>query len=161
LERELRHALERGQLHLNFQPIVRLPGGTVAGVEALLRWRDPERGLVLPADLVYEAWLESLGETPGRSRHQLTPNRRKKIVARLREGCTVEDLCDAARGWTRDPWPERVHHNDLVVLLRNREQVEKFARLWRDGPPATASKALTRTAATRAAMQRMGGGQRA
>jgi diguanylate cyclase (GGDEF)-like protein len=45
---ELRHALDRGQLRLAFQPVVALPGGGPAGLEALLRWQHPGRGL-LPA----------------------------------------------------------------------------------------------------------------
>jgi EAL domain-containing protein (putative c-di-GMP-specific phosphodiesterase class I) len=37
-----------GQLELHYQPVVRLADGSVTGVEALLRWRHPERGLVPP-----------------------------------------------------------------------------------------------------------------
>ena len=48
LELDLRHALERGELHLNFQPIVQAATGSVDGVEALLRWSHPTRGLVPP-----------------------------------------------------------------------------------------------------------------
>jgi len=49
LEVELRHAIDRGELELFYQPIVELPGGVLHGVEALLQWRHPERGLVSPA----------------------------------------------------------------------------------------------------------------
>ena len=45
---DLRHALEDGQFFLVYQPILDLQGGAVTGVEALLRWRHPERGVVLP-----------------------------------------------------------------------------------------------------------------
>jgi diguanylate cyclase (GGDEF)-like protein len=48
----LRSALERGELELHWQPQVRLGTRQVTGCEALLRWRHPERGLVLPADFI-------------------------------------------------------------------------------------------------------------
>jgi EAL domain-containing protein (putative c-di-GMP-specific phosphodiesterase class I) len=52
LTKDLRQALAVGHLSLHYQPIVRLPGGEVGGVEALLRWRDPARGWVPTADIV-------------------------------------------------------------------------------------------------------------
>jgi diguanylate cyclase (GGDEF)-like protein/PAS domain S-box-containing protein len=52
LEADMRHALERGELLLHYQPIVDLADGHVLGVEALLRWDHPRRGLLLPADFV-------------------------------------------------------------------------------------------------------------
>jgi diguanylate cyclase (GGDEF)-like protein len=48
LESDLRHAIERNELFLQFQPVVRALDSTVAGVEALLRWRHPHLGLMLP-----------------------------------------------------------------------------------------------------------------
>ena len=52
LERDLHRALERGELLLNYQPLVDAPTGKVTGVEALLRWQHPERGLVLPETFI-------------------------------------------------------------------------------------------------------------
>ncbi len=49
---ELRTALEQGQFHLVYQPIVELPGGRIVSVEALVRWTHPERGFVSPAEFV-------------------------------------------------------------------------------------------------------------
>jgi diguanylate cyclase (GGDEF)-like protein/PAS domain S-box-containing protein len=48
LESKLRRALEQGEFELHYQPKVALPAGGLTGFEALVRWRDPERGLVLP-----------------------------------------------------------------------------------------------------------------
>lgn len=45
---ELRAAIETGQLELHFQPKLHLASGKISGVEALIRWRHPERGLVPP-----------------------------------------------------------------------------------------------------------------
>jgi diguanylate cyclase (GGDEF)-like protein/PAS domain S-box-containing protein len=52
IESKLRHALEREELELHYQPQIDLQGGRVTGVEALLRWRSPELGLVLPAEFI-------------------------------------------------------------------------------------------------------------
>jgi diguanylate cyclase (GGDEF)-like protein/PAS domain S-box-containing protein len=52
LRADLQRALQDGQLELYYQPIVRLSDGRVAGMEALLRWHHPERGLVAPGDFV-------------------------------------------------------------------------------------------------------------
>jgi len=49
---ELRHAIERDELVLHFQPIVRMADGQVVGVEALVRWQHPQRGLLPPADFI-------------------------------------------------------------------------------------------------------------
>jgi diguanylate cyclase (GGDEF)-like protein len=48
LEGDLRHALERQEFRLEYQPIVALKAGHVAGFEALLRWAHPENGLTRP-----------------------------------------------------------------------------------------------------------------
>ncbi|HET6232480.1 MAG TPA: EAL domain-containing protein [Longimicrobiaceae bacterium] len=52
LETDLRRAAERGEFRLHYQPIVSLRTGAIAGVEALLRWQHPVRGLIPPAEFV-------------------------------------------------------------------------------------------------------------
>jgi diguanylate cyclase (GGDEF)-like protein/PAS domain S-box-containing protein len=52
LRADLQRAIAGDQLELYYQPVVRLEDGTVSGVEALLRWRHPERGIVAPDDFV-------------------------------------------------------------------------------------------------------------
>ena len=52
LETELRVARERDQLTVVYQPVVAVASATVVGVEALLRWRHPSRGLLGPADFL-------------------------------------------------------------------------------------------------------------
>jgi len=49
---ELRHALERRELVLHYQPKALLADGSVRSVEALVRWQHPERGLVMPDDFI-------------------------------------------------------------------------------------------------------------
>ena len=52
LERSLRLAIQRGELRLFYQPYISLHTGEVVGMEALLRWQHPERGLLLPAQFI-------------------------------------------------------------------------------------------------------------
>jgi diguanylate cyclase (GGDEF)-like protein len=53
LEEELRHAIERSELRVHYQPRVSLNGETgLVGFEALVRWEHPERGLIGPRDFI-------------------------------------------------------------------------------------------------------------
>jgi diguanylate cyclase (GGDEF)-like protein/PAS domain S-box-containing protein len=65
-ERELRHALDRDELDLRYQPVVNLRSGEISGLEALLRWQHPERGLLDPAEFVSIAEDSGLIEPIGR-----------------------------------------------------------------------------------------------
>uniref|UniRef100_UPI003A86D71E EAL domain-containing protein n=1 Tax=Sphingomonas sp. GlSt437 TaxID=3389970 RepID=UPI003A86D71E len=52
LMRDLEHAVERGELFLQYQPKVHLRRQEVSSVEALVRWQHPTRGLILPGDFI-------------------------------------------------------------------------------------------------------------
>ncbi len=52
LTQSLRHALERGELYLHFQPQIALKNNNVIGFEALLRWNSPEHGMVSPTRFI-------------------------------------------------------------------------------------------------------------
>jgi diguanylate cyclase (GGDEF)-like protein len=51
-EAELRRALERGEFHIAYQPIVDIASRSILAVEALLRWHHPERGVLNPAEFI-------------------------------------------------------------------------------------------------------------
>jgi diguanylate cyclase (GGDEF)-like protein len=55
LSAELSRSLGQGELAVYYQPIVALPSATVAGMEALVRWRHPVRGLIGPGEFVHLA----------------------------------------------------------------------------------------------------------
>jgi diguanylate cyclase (GGDEF)-like protein/PAS domain S-box-containing protein len=59
MENDLRHAIERNQLDVYYQPKVELDSGRLAGFEALVRWNHPTRGLLHPAEFI------PLAETTG------------------------------------------------------------------------------------------------
>jgi EAL domain-containing protein (putative c-di-GMP-specific phosphodiesterase class I) len=52
LAARLRRAIERDELELHYQPICRASDSVIIGVESLVRWRDPERGLIPPAGFI-------------------------------------------------------------------------------------------------------------
>ncbi|HEX9970187.1 MAG TPA: EAL domain-containing protein, partial [Acidimicrobiales bacterium] len=52
MEIALRNAIERGELELHYQPLVSLETVSIVGLEALVRWRHPERGMMPPAEFI-------------------------------------------------------------------------------------------------------------
>ena len=66
LETDLRVAVDENQLRLAYQPIVRIDDGEVAGFEALLRWRHPTRGPLLPGEFIAAAEESGVIVTIGR-----------------------------------------------------------------------------------------------
>ncbi|MEO9263634.1 MAG: EAL domain-containing protein [Candidatus Baltobacteraceae bacterium] len=52
MEPELRKAVARRRFELHYQPMVNVPGGTTVALEALVRWKDPIRGLIFPDDFI-------------------------------------------------------------------------------------------------------------
>ncbi len=65
IETALRRALKGDELRLHFQPIMEIADGRVTRAEALLRWHDPDQGLVLPAGFIPLAEESGLGHAVG------------------------------------------------------------------------------------------------
>jgi diguanylate cyclase (GGDEF)-like protein len=78
LSNELRHALERGQVYLEFQPKIDLANGRVSGAEALVRWQHPKTGRIEPEGFI------PLSERTGLI-HSLTDWVIDQALARCRE----------------------------------------------------------------------------
>lgn len=55
LENDLRHAIDRGEFEVHYQPKINIQTGRIAGAEALVRWRHPQRGVLLPSDFIFVA----------------------------------------------------------------------------------------------------------
>ncbi len=80
-ERELRIAVDEGQLAAHFQPIVALPEASISRCEALIRWQHPTRGLLLPGEFL--AMAEETG-----------------LILRIGEWI-LRRACEQARAWRR------------------------------------------------------------
>jgi diguanylate cyclase (GGDEF)-like protein/PAS domain S-box-containing protein len=105
LENKLRHALELGRFILHYQPKVNVHMRTLTGLEALIRWQDPEMGLVPPAEFI--PLLEETGLILDVGRWALRQ--------------AVSDHCD----WTsRGLHPPRIAVNVSSIQLRQKNFVD-------------------------------------
>ncbi len=84
LEQDLRHAAERGELELRYQPVVNCRTLVTDGYEALVRWRHPVRGLISPADFI------PLAEETGQ-------------IDKIGQW-VIETACRVAAGWAEPCW---------------------------------------------------------
>jgi diguanylate cyclase (GGDEF)-like protein/PAS domain S-box-containing protein len=92
VEAELRHAIEHGELVCHFQPEVDIQSGAVLGVESLVRWQHPTRGLLLPAEFLDVAedsgLIDDLGVFVLRTSCQMAA-RWRRVVPGFVVGCNV------------------------------------------------------------------------
>ena len=105
LEHDLRFALERDELDVHFQPIIRLPAGPVGGLEALLRWSHPTRGPIPPSEIHPDRRGElahrrdrqvGVGTHVPAARRMATERRRTRRLLRLGEPLGAPDAGSAA-----------------------------------------------------------------
>ena len=121
LEADLRRAIERRELVVHYQPILNLYTGAVAGMEALVRWEHPEKGLVPPLDFIPVAEEIGLIRTIGL--------------------LILEEACMRARAWLDllpATAPLQICVNVSVHQIENENFVQEVADcLRRSGLPPT------------------------
>ena len=97
METDMRRAMQNGEFFLVYQPQIDMQTGRPRGVEALLRWRDPERGLVPPAEFIPIAeesgMIQALGERVLREAcQQVVAWHRHNMLLRLSVNLSVNQL---------------------------------------------------------------------
>jgi diguanylate cyclase (GGDEF)-like protein len=112
LESQLRRALEQHQFLLHYQPQVDLMTGEITGVESLVRWNHPERGLVSPALFI------GVAEESG-------------LIIPLGEWI-LQTACAQARRWADQGYPVRVGVNLSVRQFRQKGLIELVMGVLRD-----------------------------
>jgi diguanylate cyclase (GGDEF)-like protein/PAS domain S-box-containing protein len=133
LEADLRHALDRDEFHVVYQPIMDLREELVVGMEALVRWQHPTRGLVMPNDFIEAA--ESTG-----------------VIQRLGRW-VLREACRQGALWHDSAWSDAamtMSVNVSVVQLRAGEQLLTDVRdALRDSglPPTCLQLEITESAA--------------
>jgi diguanylate cyclase (GGDEF)-like protein/PAS domain S-box-containing protein len=111
LRTDLQRAIATEQLELHYQPVVRIVDGSISGVEALLRWRHPERGMIAPDQFI------PLAEETG----LIIPIGRWV----LREGCRharrMRDAVPATRDLTMsiNLSVKQLQHSDVIADVRD------------------------------------------
>ena len=112
LENQLRHALERNEFILYYQPQVAAKSTHITGLEALLRWQHPERGLVSPAEFI--PLLEESG-----------------LIIPV-GNWVLRSACQQARQWSDNGTPVRVAVNLSVHQFKLPGIVDEVAEALRE-----------------------------
>jgi diguanylate cyclase (GGDEF)-like protein/PAS domain S-box-containing protein len=113
LESGLRRALPRGEFLLHYQPIFRLRDRSIVGVEALVRWRHPEKGILSPREFI------PLAEDVG-------------LIARVGEW-VLRRACEQLRSWqTQGAPPLRVAVNVSPRQFQQRDFTANVRRIVKE-----------------------------
>ncbi|HEV8682901.1 MAG TPA: EAL domain-containing protein [Actinomycetota bacterium] len=133
IEADLRRAVERGEFVLHYQPVVELRSERIVGVEALLRWNHPERGLLQPGDFLPVAeesdlmmeigrWVVEQASAQSRKWQRAFPVDPPLSVSvnlsatELRTGSVVEDLARASAEWGPEHANLVLEFNETMML---------------------------------------------
>jgi EAL domain-containing protein (putative c-di-GMP-specific phosphodiesterase class I) len=133
LEADLRRAVERSEFVLHYQPVVELRSERIVGVEALLRWNHPERGLLQPAEFLPLAedtdlmadigrWVVDQASTQSRKWQRafsVEPPLSVSVnlsATELRTGSVVEELARSAAEWGLEPANLVLEFSESVML---------------------------------------------
>jgi diguanylate cyclase (GGDEF)-like protein len=112
IEAGLRRALARQELVLHYQPKIALETGAISGVEAMVRWRDPDRGLIGPTEFV------SIAEESG-------------LIVPLGRWA-LREACEQAQLWVQSGFPVAVAVNVSAIELRSQDFLDHAIKVLRE-----------------------------
>ncbi len=165
LETDMRRAMADNEFFLVYQPQVDMKTGRAAGVEALLRWRDPVRGVIAPAEFIPVAeesgMIQALGARALRDAcRQVMQWHRQDMPVRLSVNLSVQQLqhdrwlsivADALRGSGLQPQYLDLEITESVIITHPEKAVATLIRLqgrWACRSPSTTSAPATRACRT-------------
>jgi len=146
LTSDLRHALERGELVVHYQPLVALDAGTIIGLEALVRWEHPDLGLLAPGQFIslaeetglivplgamvlQTALRQAVGWQQGPTGHQSLRIAVNISGRQLQEPSIVDDVRDAISSSGIDPTTVVLEITESVLLPGDGVIVERLNAL--------------------------------
>lgn len=144
LESQLRRAVERNELFLQYQPVIRLTDGEIMGVEALIRWHHPEYGTISPEDFIGLAeetgFITEIGEWVLDSACQAIAGWKGKIdlnrffvsvnlsSRQLRDASVLKRVEEALREYSLEPHNLKVEITESMLI----ESRDRAGRVLRD-----------------------------
>jgi diguanylate cyclase (GGDEF)-like protein/PAS domain S-box-containing protein len=145
LRTDLQRAITTGQLELYYQPVVRLADGSVSGVEALLRWNHPERGMVPPDQFIPLAeetglivpigrWVLREGCRHARRVLSAMPGETPSIsinlsLKQIHQSDIVADVRDALADSGLDPARLTLEITETVLMADTEQAVQRLCEL--------------------------------
>jgi diguanylate cyclase (GGDEF)-like protein/PAS domain S-box-containing protein len=149
LAEDLRAALARRELEIRYQPQVELVSGRIVGMEALLRWNHPSRGLLLPEDFLPIAEKFGIMQQLGRwildgACQQMALWRQQQMsvpvmainvaVAQIKQGAEfVRDVMESLERWGLKPQDIELDVTEQVLARSTLSQSEVLIELRRLG----------------------------
>ncbi len=147
LETDLRGAAERDEFILHYQPIVELGSGSIVGVEALMRWMHPTRGLIGPEEFIPIA--EESGQIHALGRWVLREACERMVdwqaehgplhltvnlsSAQLRQASLVREVAEVLDHTGLDPSRLTLEITETVLMDVSTSNLERLAALKREG----------------------------
>jgi diguanylate cyclase (GGDEF)-like protein/PAS domain S-box-containing protein len=139
-QNDLRHALTNNEFELHYHPIVDIQTRQIASVEALIRWRHPERGLIAPAEFIQVAeetgLINPIGDWVLRkacSDAMSWPSHVKVSVnlsaVQFRKAYPIDNFCDTLTETGLAPERLELEITESVLLQGSAENVETLHQL--------------------------------